>query len=359
MNTQSCISDADLARLWDQELTPGQREDLEHHLQGCPSCQARWDAMAAGARHFEASLRAAAQAAPAASCPSDELVARYLGGALDQQQKQEVEAHLARCPSCREEVRMTQEALAADDRDGAQWWADYTGRQVLAVLARVPAEIDQLALVIGRPMPFVRPCAQPVALSIFAPTRTAGVALAAATGEGVAEQVLRQDSPPFELRLVRFGQQRRFTVRPLGEDSPYRDCLARIELLEGSTCRYSRILVITEGEGQCVLEPGEALAVTPQTTALTARVVPLLALAHLHEAGGEPYVAILTRLLSSAEKPVRPFVVEVLGRIGGPAVRPLLESLANDPDPAIRAAAANALKSWPPISSSGPSGSAL
>ena len=115
---------------------------------------------------------------------------------------------------------------------------------------------------------------------------------------------------------------------------------------------------MSQGEGQCALEPGEALAVRPQMTALTIRVVPLLALADLREAGGEPYVAILTRLLTSAEKPVRPFVVEVLGRIGGPSVRPLLESLAEDPDSAVRAAAAKALRGLPPFGSSAPSGSA-
>ena len=51
MNTDVCLSDADLGRLSEGDLSRTERAAFEHHVEACSPCRARWERVAAGARY--------------------------------------------------------------------------------------------------------------------------------------------------------------------------------------------------------------------------------------------------------------------------------------------------------------------
>lgn len=343
MNAQTCLTDADFGRLCEGDVTAKQRGVFERHLQACSKCRARWEQVAAGARYVEGVLSGAKAAGARTKCPSQNLLARYLDDSLDAAEKRLVKRHLAECRTCHEQVQAGKWLSDAYAEEGGEWWNQYVGQQILRLVARAPevlgevlaaAKVGQAADV--RSEAFIR-------LPILEPAEAAPLRMAAATGEGFSEQVLRQDEPPFEFHIVQFGEQIRVTVRALDETSPYKDCLARLRLFEGDSCRLSRYILIEDGQGQCSVEPEEARAVRPQKRSLRVDLEPVVGVEQLAAAGGEAYVPILERLLKHGDAGLRTHAVEVLARIQGPKAGPLIEPLAGDPDESVRAAVRRAM----------------
>ena len=333
MNTQTCISDADLARLWEGEIPPRRREMFHQHLEACDHCKHRWEQMSAGARQVEALFTIAGEAS-SGECPPLSLMAGYLDDTLDPAEKRMVEEHLARCRRCRAQhvhVRRLSETYAAE---GDKWWDKFVGQEVLRLILQAPEEIDNLLAAVAGDAPAAGRTQQVIQLPILQSSQ----GMAAATGEGFRQQTLHQDEPPFEFELVQFGQQLRITARALGQDPPCKDCLARLHLMEGETPRLSRVIIVEQGEGQCVLEPEEVQAARPQLGDLTVRLEPLVTSAQLSAAGSEAYMPILERLLEHDDPQIRQNTVRVLARVCGPAVCPIIAPLANDADETVRAA---------------------
>jgi len=342
MNTHICISDADLARLWDGDVTGQERQDLEQHLQSCPRCRARWEQMVAGARRLETLF--GSRQMRKQDCPSEELIAAYLADALSAVERQAIEGHLARCPSCSQMVAWAREVLIGYEREGPVWHDRFAARQVLRLVARVPEELDNLLQAVEGERPSTGAPTQIIKLPMVAQSAQTVQRLAAATGEGFAEQILRQDAPAFEFHLVQFGQQLRITARPIGEDSPYEDCLARLKILEGEACRLSQIILIEQGEGQCLLEPEQVRLLQPESKGLTIRLEPFVTLEQLAAAGSEAYVPILERLLKHDAPQIRRAAAEVLARICGPRACALIERMVDDEDGQVRATVRGILK---------------
>jgi len=343
MNAQTCISDADLARLWDGQLTDRQRQDFERHLASCPSCRSRWERMSAGLRRIDEAFGVPGRAAET-GCPSDEQMVAYLDGALEPQERQELEAHLSRCARCRAEVEFIRQGSADYQTEGGPWWARYAARQVLALASKAPQVIDELAAAVGVRAPQAGTSDRAIELPALQPRSVTAQRLAAATGDGFSRQVLRQDRPAFELEVVQFGQRLRISVRALGNGSPYADCLAQVKLLEAEACRFSRVILVEGGQGQCTIEPQQLAAARPEAAALTARVQPLLTVAQLAEAGVDAYLPVLEKLLGHTDPEIRRHAVVVLARISGARARRLLGPLVTDPNAAVRSAVEQALR---------------
>ena len=217
------------------------------------------------------------------------------------------------------------------------------GLRILRLIAMAPEEMDGVMTLVEPVQVQAAPSGQTITLPMLRPTQAGPLRLAAATGEGFTEQVLRQDEPPFEFQLVQFGMQLRITVRAFGEDSPHRDCLARLRLREGDDVGLSRGVLVEKGEGRCTLEPDEVRALQPERQELTVRLEPLVALSQLVALGEEAYVPILTRLLAHEQPEVRGSAVQVLVQLRGPAAIPLIRPLVEDEDEGVQAAARRVL----------------
>jgi len=270
-------------------------------------------------------------------------MARYLDDRLDGTEKQEVEDHLSQCSQCREQVRSADQLAEAYGREGQKWWSQYVGHQVMTLVAKVPEAAEQLKAAIHAPTPFVKPSGTPVCLPLLEPSQRATQPLAADTGEGFSEQRIHQHQPPFEFHLVQVGDELHFSARTSNEDSPYENCLARLQLIEAGVTRLSRIILIEQGEGQCTIEPNEAATLRPGLEPLTIQLMPMLTLQQIEEAEAEAYRPILTKLLKHEDPPIRRYAAEVLVRIMGSSARPLVKPLAEDDDENVRKAVARAL----------------
>jgi len=339
MNAQTCLTDADLGRLCEGDVTAKQRGVFERHLEACSKCRARWEQVAAGARYVEGVLSGAKTAGVRTACPSQNLLAGYLDGSLDAAGKRLVKRHLAECRACQEQVQAVKWLSDAYAEEGGEWWNQYVGQQILHLVAHAPEVLSEVLAAVK----VARPAAIRSRATINLPILRVGVGIAAATGEGFFEETLRQDEPPFEFHIVQFGEELRVTACAVGEISPYRDCLARLRLFEGDSCRLSRYILIEDGQGQCSVEPEESRAARPKKKPLRVDLEPVVRVDQLAAAGGEAYEPILERLLKHGDASLRTHAVEILARIRGPQAGPLIEPLASDPDQAVRAAVRRAM----------------
>jgi len=123
MTNQICLSDADLSRWLEGEVSAQQRQAFEQHVAACPSCRSRWQQVRAGAEPFERALQQAARIASASACPCDEVLNAFAERRLDVQARGVVTDHVADCPRCTEKLA---ETFCRDyDREGRQWWQQY------------------------------------------------------------------------------------------------------------------------------------------------------------------------------------------------------------------------------------------
>jgi len=300
MDTKNCISDTDLVRLWENELVPQKKTLVQQHLENCTKCMKRWEQMSAGAGYF------------------DDLMDDNAISKLEKEY----------------------------DEKGQMWWSEYVAEQIFGLLVQVPDQINDFRKILGvKASVFVRSEAV-IDLPLLQPAQEHVKRLAAATGEGFAEQRLHQDEPPFDFHLVQFGEQLRINVSA-PEDSPYKHCLARLELLRADVCMLSRILSVDKGEAQLVLEPKDIRPLKLSQQRISVKLMPLVTQQQLIEAGAEVYVAILTKLLEHNEPVIRCNTVKVIARILGSEAPSLIKPLANDSSEIVRAAVQKALKQFP------------
>lgn len=345
MNNQKCISDADLARLWEGDVTSQKKEVLQQHMEICSNCRTRWQQMSAGAKQVETMLFAAAKKANLQrECLSDDLLTGFIDETLDSEKKLMVENHIAICSRCRDSLadRFT-DAYA---KEGNIWWSQYAAYQMLNLFLQIPGQINDLLEYLNVEAAVVR-SAVIIKLPVLQPSDSEARRLAAATGEGFFAQTLRQDEPAFEFELVQFGEQVRITTRSLQEGSPYKNCLARLELYEKDLCRWSQVVLIDKGRGQCMLEPQQTRGLRPHQGNLSIKLTPIVTLKQLTLAGEEAYIPILSKLLRHDEPKIRRATVQVIVRIYGPGARSLIEPLANDEDETVRQAVKQALNLFP------------
>lgn len=347
MSSQDCISDADLGRLLEGNITSQKRQSLQKHIELCPDCRNRWQRVSAGAQHVESLLSAATGKPPLArGCLSEDVLAGFINQTLGPEKRHAAEEHLAQCSHCREALADRFSDVYA--KEGDTWWSEYVGRQVLSLIAKLPVgEVDKILETLK--VTSIRPVRSQavIKLPVLEPAESETRRLAAATGEGFSVQTLQQDEPPFEFELVQFGEQVRIIARPLEEDSPYKNCLARLQLFERESCRWSRVVLVDNGEGQCVIEPADTRELRLQQGRLAMKLEPLVTLDQLASAGSEAYMPILNRISKHTDPAVRRAAVEVIARLYGPQARSLIEPLANDDDETVRLAAKKALNQFP------------
>lgn len=296
MNSQKCISDADIGRLLEDDLALQEKQAFEQHIEVCPQCKTRWQQASAGAGHLDALFAKAA-------------------GAYEKQ---------------------------SDDM-----WSEYAASQILSLLAMVPDQVNELVELLNIKTVKSERSATIIDLLIFKPVESQAKRLAAATGEGFSVQTFKQDEPPFEFELAQFGEQLRITARSAQEDSPYENCLARLKLLEQDNCRWSQIILIEKGEGKCVLEPQVTRGLRPKEKHLALKLEPIVTSEQLAAAGSQAYRPILSKLLKHKDPKIRCAAVKVAARIYGLEANSLIEPLANDENQMVRQAVEEVLNQFP------------
>lgn len=347
MNTQKCISDSELGRLCEGDLTFEEKQALQKHIEACPDCKARWEKVCAGARYLEEMLsKTAGKARGKDECLSDQQLRAFVKQTLAQAERQKVQAHLARCSRC--SGALADKFTDAYEEEGESWWSEYAAEQLFGLFARLTdAEIDTIASELKAGPVSVRPTAV-IKLPVLEPVEQEARRLAAATGEGFALQKLRQYEPAFEFELTQFGEQIRITARSQEKTLTYQNCLARLELIEQDTPRFSRVLLIEAGKGQCILQPDQVKLLKLEKGELSLRLSPLITKDQLDAAGSKVYTAILRRLLGHKDPEIRCGAIEVIARICGLEARSLIEPLAEtDKDESVRATAKKALNLIP------------
>ncbi len=143
VNVRNCISDADLSRLWDGDVTPEERQVLQQHLDTCRNCRDRWEQMAAGAHDIDAVFGIPASSSD--RCLPLDVLAGYLDETLDPAEKTAVDSHLDRCKECREAIERIQQASRAFDFEGDAWWEKYSACQALQLAVHAPEVARELA----------------------------------------------------------------------------------------------------------------------------------------------------------------------------------------------------------------------
>lgn len=346
MNTQKCISDADFGRLLENDLTVQEKQAFHQHMEDCPACRDSWRRISTGARYVEQVFSEAAPKDRKAGCLSGDVLQGLVDETLDAGESNRAREHLMDCPHCRD--ALAEKLSEAYETEGASWWSQYVGRQLLGLLARLPGEeLEPILHELGsQPARRVTP-ALVIKLPVLQPAERQAERLAAATGEGFSVQRLHQDDPPFDFELVQFGEQVRITARVSGEDRTYADCLAELQLMEGGRSRRVQYVLISEGQGQCVLQPEEVRELRLQKEDLSLRLQPLQTAEDLARAGSDVYMPILERLIAHSEPHIRQGAIQVIARIGGPEVCELIEPLTRDRDPQVRAEAEKALRQFP------------
>jgi len=347
MNTEKCLSDSDLGRLLDGDFDAQDIRALKQHIANCPSCSGRWQRLTDGVQYVENLLSGADKKSKATDdCLSDETITEFVNQSLEQQQKQAVESHLIRCVHCRD--AMAERFSEIYQSQGHTWWRQHVGRQLSALFSLLSiSEIEEIteqltdtALPQGRSDAVIK-------LPLTEPVVTRSRRLAAATGEGFSEQTLRQEDPPFEFHLVQFGEQLRISCKSLKQNSPYNDCLAKIELFEVDNLRWSQVVLIERGQSRCVITPDQMDNLRPEKTNLVVKLQPVATLEQLSSVGSQAYKPILEKLLHHKEAKIRRGAVEVVARIYGTEGRQLIEPLVKDSDQTVSQAAKKALNRLP------------
>jgi hypothetical protein len=185
--------------------------------------------------------------------------------------------------------------------------------------------------------------AQVIKLPILEPAESASLRLAAATGDGFYEQRLQQKEPPFEFHLVQFGQQIRIEIQDKGNEPDNVHCLGRLKILEADICKYSEVVHIQNGKGQCVLGPDKVKSIKPQKQNFLIRFEPFLTLQDITSIGTEAYRPIFARLLQNTDPQFRKAVVETVALVYGPKVSSLIGHMTSDEDESVRMAVRQAL----------------
>jgi len=345
MNTQKCISDADLNRLSEGDLTSQEKRTLLEHIKTCPDCKARWEKVCTGSQYIDEMIfETAAKAQGQDQCLTDQQITAFALEDMNEIERQNAQNHLARCPRCREALSAI---FVEDYEEGQSWWSLYTAEQLLALFAKLSAEeVDAIASELKAGPVSVRPTSI-INLTIL--KRTAA-ALAAGTGEGLEIQRLHQDEPAFDFELIKFGEQFRIIAQSREKSLIYQNYLAKLEIIEQERPRFSRVILIEAGQGQCILEPDQIKDLRQEGGDFSLRILPLITREQLDAAGPEVYTAILTKLLEHPDSKIRCGAIEVIARICGLQARTLIEPLAEtDKDQMVRETATKALNRIPTI----------
>jgi HEAT repeat protein len=126
--------------------------------------------------------------------------------------------------------------------------------------------------------------------------------------------------------------------------SPYADCLAELRLLQDDRCVLTRVVLIREGLGRCVIDPSAIEQARPERQAVKLSVHPLLTASQLAAAGTPAFVPILEQLLDQDDVEIKQAALKMLALIGGPQATALLKRACGDASPPVRATAQEALR---------------
>ena len=341
-----CLSDSDLVRLRNQDLSELELTAFQKHLSSCPTCSRRWEDYSKDADLVAETLRKPhpRSSVPVGPCLSDDQVAEYVSRVMAAKDTEAVERHLKGCRSCAAQVRSARFfCWEAEHGELIQESSAGPGKLLELVSRAGPSGSMRQALQAGQPGPSVL-FTEPIRLACLAPKVDAAQRLAAASGEGLSEQVFRRDQPPFEVHLVQFGQELHVTVQVGEAASPYADCLAELRLLQDDRCMLTRIVLVREGLGRCVINPSAIEQARPDRQAVKLSVHPLLTASQLASAGTPAFVPILEQLLDQDDVEIKQAALKMLALIGGPQATALLKRACGDASPPVRATAQEALR---------------
>ncbi len=342
MSHNRCLSDADLIRLWKDDLDARERQAFEQHMHACELCRQRFERIAASAVDSVGGLAAKSRQAP--DCPSDTTLMQFASQSLTVEDQDAVAAHMPDCPRCID--RLAGIFCRDFERNGQRWWREFCQQQVFGLLIQLPQlEIESL-LDCGDS--WMKASIQPetiIQLPLFKRPDANIKTLAADSGEGLLKQKFSQKDPDFAVEVVQVGRQLRISAT--STDLAYANCLARLTLLSAGTRRWSCIVLMEDSHCTCILEPETVKTIDLSDGDVALRIDPLQSADALREAGTEAYVPILTKLLQHKDAGIRCGAIDVLTRICGQEAQRWIVPLAEDEDADVRSAARRALHRWP------------
>ncbi|MBI2088730.1 MAG: zf-HC2 domain-containing protein [Deltaproteobacteria bacterium] len=96
-----CPESQILTRFVYEDGTPGEMQEVRRHLQGCVQCRGEVESLKildeAVQRVVQTETR---RGVPSQECPDATVLAGYLDGVLSAEERERLEEHLVRCPSC-------------------------------------------------------------------------------------------------------------------------------------------------------------------------------------------------------------------------------------------------------------------
>lgn len=186
--TISHISDADLSRLLEGDVSQEEQDALQEHLRSCPECTARWERISAGARYVESLLfEAVRRGRTSDSCLSEDLLVGFINQTLDSEKRSMVEQHLAQCARCRD--ALAEKFTEAYAKEGDKWWSEYVAHQLLSLLVLLPPEeLYQMLSELGIPAPTIAFVSeQSIQLPVLSPESSR---MSPVDGYGFAQQTI-------------------------------------------------------------------------------------------------------------------------------------------------------------------------
>lgn len=340
MAKHECLSEANMNRLYDGDLSAGERSALEEHLKECSACRERWDEFVQGEELIMQEL--APTEIDTSGCPGEDTLAAYADGLLPQEETTRVREHLEECPVCKQ--------LVLSVRLGTSLWYEHKlepstenlAPGVLDILSRLPDAADRVRRWLQAKQQLAVSFMEDVMLPCFEPRPLAAQRLAAETGEGFKRQRLEQPDSPFEVELAQFGREARIIIKAQADEPGLNHCLVELHLIEDDECRLKRSVLVKEGEGRCVLLPDEVEGLRPDAEPFKVEVQPVVTLGQLEDLMVEASVAILSDLVEYPDPFIRRLSVEVLGETGSSQAIPAVAEAKEDSDPEVRRAAGRA-----------------
>ena len=346
----TCFTDSQFVQIWNRDATPEVLAGYQAHLDACNTCRQRWEEFSQKANWLSNRMavnRQQSERKTAGPCPDPERLAEYTSGVLSATDAQAVEQHLQHCFMCASQVCDVLLDVWEEEHSSSNAEVRTTAASVLWLVSHMPQSPHWVRSLTSKAPRRLMHFRENIQLPVMMPHAQRAQRLAAASGDGFSEQVIRQTDPPVTIHLTQFGQELRITVRVEPSVSAYTHCLAELKFLEGDLCRLTRVVLIEDGRGRCLIDPDSVLAALPQQQPFQVTLDPILTLEDLETAGTSAFIPILEKLVMQPQPEIRGIAIKLLGQTTDPVARALLQRLSQDPDSQLATWARQALQAKP------------
>jgi len=337
-----CLKEETIEALMAGTLDPEARGEALAHIRKCTTCR---ESVHKTAVLYRALDKVFAQESRE-DCPTTRELADYDEGQLDSADKGRIEQHLQVCVRCAAdlyELKSERQAFSEAESKLTDQKKLTVSLDAVSTVYTAAADNPSMDVWIRQSVQKTYEFPEVIRLVRFTPKAEQTERLAAATGSGFDTQTFIQGESPFEVEATQFGDELRFKLTTKKDLKQYMDCVVRLTLSEADSVQLTRLILVKNGGGSCILQPKEALACVPDKQPLTVSVE-VIDSHHLLEVAKEKAVSnVLINLLSHSDPSVRCSAINLLGKIGGNRAIDAIAKLKQDSDQMVRSAAEQTL----------------